>query len=562
MHLHRILPSSLLRTAPLLLPSIAAFSSSPSTNLIMNAAASLPTRVDYLVIGGGATSMAFCDSLLHHNRRDESSSSSPSVVMVDNHDRPGGQWNDSYDFVRLHQPSDMYGVESTGLEPPAVAAHREAHRATREEILNYYEEVRSSLEKEFDFRFVGGTNFDVSQLDDSDDDDERNTDDGYKRYKLSEDRSILARKVVDGRFLQPDLPVSIPPKFAFDSSVIHCLPVNALAANVATTSTTTTSTTPYRHHVIIGAGKTGMDAIVHLLRVKHVDPSDIMWIVPNEAWITARENIGSCMEFLHDCTSLLNEAQADAQDKKSIISSTNFFQRGFVEWEKRGKIYRFDDTILPTKFKDATLSKEEMALIKSVKRVVRNGRVSSIDDDGTLHFADGTVLPPPWKEENSAAAGSAVVDKTLFVHCSAGAFNYSKQTKKPPPIFGRHRISIQDVYGTPGFCFVGSVIGKLEALDPKVLTNDDKNAMCLSPRPDASQANLPLGPSGGDIGVLSSNHGYVQRLCNLKQWLQVPDVRDWLVSNRLFNLRHKTVEEIDLLVDDTLRVLEECGIVN
>ena len=490
--------------------------------------------------------MAFCDSLL---RNHHSSSSSPSVVMVDNHKAPGGQWNDSYEFVRLHQPSDMYGVESTKLELDESNEEEEAHRATRKEILKYYDEVRGSLEKEYDFHFVGETTFDVGQLEQVDD---SNDDDDYKTYMLSKDQSISARKVVDGRYLQPDLPVFIPPKFKFDSSVVHCLPVNALA----TTTTTTTTTTPYRHYVIIGAGKTGMDAIVYLLQTRNVDPSDIMWIVPNEAWITARENIGSCLEFLHDCTALLDKAQADTQDKKNIITSTNFFQRGFVEWEKRGKIYRFDDDILPTKFKDATLSKMELALIQNVKRVVRNGRVSSIDNDGTMHFVDGTALPLPWKDDDTSS--SVMVDKTLFVHCSAGAFNYSKQTKKPPPIFGRHRICIQDVYGTPGFCFVGSIIGKLESL---TLTNDEKNDMCLAPCPDATQASLPLGPSGGDVGVISSNHGYVQRLSNLRKWLRVPEVRDWIVTNRLFNLRHLTVDEIDVLVDDTWRVLEECGIV-
>eukprot|EP00956_Cyclotella_meneghiniana_P031766 scaffold84580_cov39-Cyclotella_meneghiniana.AAC.1 len=123
------------------------------------------------------------------------------------------------------------------------------------------------------------TTFDVGQLEQADD---SNNDDDYKTYMLSKDNSISARKVVDGRYLQPDLPVFIPPKFTFDSSVVHCLPVNALA-----TTTTTTTTTPYRHYVIIGAGKTGMDAIVYLIQTRNVDPSDIMWIVPNDAWITA-----------------------------------------------------------------------------------------------------------------------------------------------------------------------------------------------------------------------------------------------------------------------------------
>jgi len=308
-----------------------------------------------------------------------------------------------------------------------------------------------------------------------------------------------------------------------------------------------------KHYVIIGAGKTGMDAITFLLNEpNNVDPDNILWIVPNEAWITARENIGSCMEFLHECTNPLKDNK-DNKSREEVVTSSDFFQRGFLEWEKQGKIYRFDKDILPTKFKDATLSKSELAMIQKVKRVVRSGRVERIDDDGTLHFNDGTSLSLPWPSSSAS--------DTLFVHCSAGAFNYSKQTKKPPPVFTPHRISIQDVYGTPGFCFVGSILGKLESLNGK-LTDAEKNAMCLTPSPDAAQAALPLGPSGGDIGVISKDHGYVQRLCNLRKWLEVPEVREWLVGHRLFNLRHCTAAEIDSLVEETWDVLKELNIVS
>ena len=53
-------------------------------------------KTDYLVIGCGAVAMSFVDTML-----DESDAS---FVIVDNHHAPGGHWNDSYPFVRLHQP--------------------------------------------------------------------------------------------------------------------------------------------------------------------------------------------------------------------------------------------------------------------------------------------------------------------------------------------------------------------------------------------------------------------------------------------------------------------------
>jgi cation diffusion facilitator CzcD-associated flavoprotein CzcO len=56
----------------------------------------------YLVIGGGATGMAFVDALL--------TETDARIAMVDRRDCPGGHWNDAYSFVRLHQPAAFYGV--------------------------------------------------------------------------------------------------------------------------------------------------------------------------------------------------------------------------------------------------------------------------------------------------------------------------------------------------------------------------------------------------------------------------------------------------------------------
>jgi cation diffusion facilitator CzcD-associated flavoprotein CzcO len=35
--------------------------------------------------------------------------------MVDRQHRSGGHWNNAYPFVRLHQPSEYYGVASRQL---------------------------------------------------------------------------------------------------------------------------------------------------------------------------------------------------------------------------------------------------------------------------------------------------------------------------------------------------------------------------------------------------------------------------------------------------------------
>jgi cation diffusion facilitator CzcD-associated flavoprotein CzcO len=52
---------------------------------------------DYLIVGAGAAGMAFADTLLTETKA--------TIAIIDRHHRPGGHWNDSYPFVRLHQPS-------------------------------------------------------------------------------------------------------------------------------------------------------------------------------------------------------------------------------------------------------------------------------------------------------------------------------------------------------------------------------------------------------------------------------------------------------------------------
>ena len=511
---------------------------------------------DYLVIGAGATGMAFADTMLESSAA-TNASSAPSVIIVDKHPKPGGQWNDSYSFVRLHQPSKCYGVESEKLEPTEVGEDADTHRATREEILAYYENVCKKLGDKFEFQFIGGTWFDFDQLKNASTEDDDGT-----LYRLQQQGGTsqavrVKNKVVDGRYLEPDLPVFVKAKFAYNEASINCIPVNSLSdASFKRTS----------HYVVIGGGKTGMDAIVYLQTQMNVDPNSIMWIVPSDAWITAREQIGSCMEFLHTCTEIAKqkykngEGNDSAKSLEELVKSEDFFQNGFLEWERSGKVYRMKamPTQLPTKFKDATLCKKEMAVIKKVTRVIgHHGRVKAISDNGDLQFVDGTTLPLPWAASN----GGNGADDTTFVHASAGAFNYSKHLDASPPPFGDKVITIQDVYGTPGFCFVGSLFGKLESLG-NMLSNDEKNSMCLAPQPDPAQAKQPLGPSGGDVGVISAKHGYVQRVSNLKKWLDVPEMKKWLVGHRLFNLGHLNEQQIVGIVEEVMEVMVEAGLIS
>ncbi|MEO0998968.1 MAG: NAD(P)-binding protein, partial [Pseudomonadota bacterium] len=69
-------------------------------------------QTDYLIIGAGATGLAFADEMLTR--------SDAHMTIVERRHAPGGHWNDTYPFVRLHQPSVFYGVESTALSEPRI----------------------------------------------------------------------------------------------------------------------------------------------------------------------------------------------------------------------------------------------------------------------------------------------------------------------------------------------------------------------------------------------------------------------------------------------------------
>lgn len=79
---------------------------------------------DYLILGAGATGMAFADVIL-------SEDPAARVVIVDRRAVPGGHWNDAYPFVRLHQPAAYYGLSSTPLGQGVVdRPARDAARGT------------------------------------------------------------------------------------------------------------------------------------------------------------------------------------------------------------------------------------------------------------------------------------------------------------------------------------------------------------------------------------------------------------------------------------------------
>ena len=81
--------------------------------------------------------MAFADVLAQE--------STASVIIIDRRNRPGGHWNSAYPFVRLHQPSAFYGVNSLPLGQNRIETagwNKGLYElATNSEVCRYYEQV-------------------------------------------------------------------------------------------------------------------------------------------------------------------------------------------------------------------------------------------------------------------------------------------------------------------------------------------------------------------------------------------------------------------------------------
>ena len=100
---------------------------------------------DYLVIGAGAMGMAFADEII--NMSGGTGNDNTKIVIVDKRAKPGGHWNDAYDFVRLHQPAAWYGVNS------AVLGKGGPDLVSKSQILAYYEMVVEALESTHRVKF-------------------------------------------------------------------------------------------------------------------------------------------------------------------------------------------------------------------------------------------------------------------------------------------------------------------------------------------------------------------------------------------------------------------------
>ena len=99
--------------------------------------------------------MAFVDTLL--------AASDAEVVIVDRRHRPGGHWLDAYPFVRLHQPSANYGVNSKPLGNDRIDETAQTPGSTSvrspAEICDYFSRVLHDFVASGRVRSLGMTDY-------------------------------------------------------------------------------------------------------------------------------------------------------------------------------------------------------------------------------------------------------------------------------------------------------------------------------------------------------------------------------------------------------------------
>lgn len=425
-------------------------------------------ETDYLIIGAGAMGMAFADTLLT-----DTQTSGARIMMVDGHAKPGGHWNDAYPFVTLHQPASFYGVASrelsTGKIDDTGLNKGLCDLSTGSDINSYFDQVMrhtflpSGRVQYFPMCHYTGTPGSNETF---------HSITSGKKYEVT-----VTQKTVDATFLKNSVPSTHTPNFSVGDGVTF-MPLNNLPGLTSTPD----------GYVVIGGGKTGIDACLWLLETG-VDPDAICWIVSRDAWMLDRSNTQPAPEFVLK-TITTQAAQMEA------ISAAKDLDDMYDRLEACGYFVRLDKTVCPSMFHGATISPLELDALRTIRNVVRMGHVQNVGQH-EITLERGTIPTTP---------------NTVHVDCSATAIT-NKGTK---PIFAGNVITPQFVRSYQPL-FSASLIAHAEA----TLGNDEdlKNKVC------------------GVVPLPDSNEDFVRftfaAMMNQYTWSTMDELSAWLRGNRL-----------------------------
>jgi len=261
----------------------------------------------------------------------------------------------------------------------------------------------------------------------------------------------VKRRLVDATYLKISVPSTHPPRYEVQAGV-ECVPVNGIYGMKAGTD----DGKP-KKFVMIGAGKTGIDAILYLLDDVGVDPDNITWIMPRDSWLFDRE----CFN-----------PQKIALFSQSFFNTAQTVEESLLQQEANGLLLRLDDTVWPEKYSCATVEKEELRKLQTIKNVIRKGRIASITKTHLImEGEDGEQIP--------YETGS------IFVDCSALGL--------PPrpivPIFQPNRIVLQPVTQCM-ICISAAAAGYIDC-HPQFEDDADRNRLMYPvPYPNTNEDSV------------------------------------------------------------------------
>ncbi len=431
-------------------------------------------QTDYLIVGSGAVGMAFADTLFHET--------DATMVIVDQHHGPGGHWNDAYPFVRLHQPSAFYGVNSRPLGGPEGGYGLDTdplnqgmcERASAAQILDYYQQLMEQFVASGRVRYFPMARYDFAAA---------AGDQPVHRFQPlmggTATEVQVNRRVVDTTHLHTAVPSTHPPKYAVAPG-LTCMPLNDLPK----------VRQPSAGFVVVGAGKTGIDACLWLLQ-NGVPSDDICWIMPRDSWFQNRANIQPGEAFFSQTFGAL------ATQMECIVQAESVADL-FHRLEAHDQLLRLDPKLQPGMYHAAVVSHAELAELRKIQNVVRLGRVLRIEADQIV-LEKGSVPNHPAR---------------IIVDCSASA----AELLPPVPVFQGRIITPQFVRAFQP-TFSATFIAHVEAS----YTDDAmKNQLCgVVPLPDMPITWLTM--QGANMR-------------NAFAWSQDKSIGQWLTQSRLDGL--------------------------
>jgi hypothetical protein len=423
-------------------------------------------ETDYLIIGSGTTGLAFADTLI--------TESDAHVTIIDRHGKPGGHWNDAYSFVTLHQPSSFYGVNSmelgSGLKDTVGLNKGLYELASGPEVNGYFDRVMNH-------RLLPSGRVSYYPL-------SNYLGDGQFESLLSGVRTQvkMRKKVVDATFLSPAVPSTHKPRFNAAPGV-RVVPPNALPGLWHSSQE---GGMP-RYFVVIGAGKTAMDACIWLLQ-SGANPDAVQWVVPRDSWVLNRATTQNGPEFFYESIG----GQAKQMEACATATSKDDL---FLRLEACGAMLRIDPDRKPGMFHFATLSTDEVQVLRRIHNIIRRGRVQSLQ-------ADHMVM-----DEGQAA----VEPGTLFIDCTA-----SGVMPKPPQAVFQDDTIVPQLMRVPLIAFSAALTAYVEVhYDDDVL----KNRLCA-----------PV-PFTHTLGTYPRT--IMANMMNQFQWAQDKTLRTWIRESRL-----------------------------